>query len=118
MPGKSKRRPTAPPGLGTAGRRQWLEILERYEFEAHELLVLAQICSTVDRLDALAAAVADRGVLEQSSQGLRASPLLAEERQQRVLLAKLITALGLPLGNIEGAEKGAAPVRGLYGLGS
>jgi hypothetical protein len=80
-------------------------------------MVLAEIGHTADNLAQLHAAVAERGVVDESSaQGLRASPLLVEERQQKALLVKLITALGLPLGTIEGAEKSPTPLRGLYGI--
>jgi hypothetical protein len=111
------KRPAPPPGLGTSGRRVWREILAIYDFDAQELLVLSEICRTVDRLDALNAAVTELGVVDESSaQGMRANPLLVEERQQKALLVKLITALGLPLGNIEGVDKGSSSLRGLYGI--
>ncbi len=56
-------------------------MLDEYELEEHELLLLREMVRTVDTLDALEARVAADGVLLGSSQGERAHPALVEARQ-------------------------------------
>src|SRR3954465_3932488 len=91
---------TKPPkGCGAAGTKLWNAVLEEYELEEHELLLLREMVRTVDTLDALEARVAADGVLLHSSQGDRAHPALVEARQQRITLARLQAALRLPAGD-------------------
>lgn len=112
-------KPKAPAGTGPAGGKLWRAVLEEYELEEHELLLLREAVRTVDTLDALEALVARDGPLLASSQGERAHPALTEARQQRIALARLLAALRLPAGEeSEGADRRPQRrmgVRGVYG---
>jgi hypothetical protein len=115
-------KPRIPAGAGAAGAKLWRAVLDEYELEEHELLLLREAVRTVDTLDALEARVATDGPLLGSSQGDRAHPALVEARQQRIALARLLAALRLPAG--EESESGGdrrpqrrMGVRGVYGVG-
>lgn len=113
-------RPKPPAGSGAAGTKLWRAVVDEYELEEHELLLLREMVRTVDTLDALEARVAEDGVLLSSSQGDRAHPALVEARQQRITLARLQAALRLPAGE-EGEDQRRPQrrmgVRGVYGVG-
>lgn len=55
-----------------------------------------------------------------SPQGLKAHPALPELRQQRIALARLLAALGLPTGVEDDVPKSQQrrSVRGVYAVGS
>ena len=111
-----------PPGLKASGRGLWQSVVKVFELEEHELVLLREACRTADAVDALQAAVDNDGVLNVSSQGVRAHPGLVELRGQRIVLARLVAQLGLPTGEQEDSEKPVgrrqqrrAP-RGVYGI--
>ncbi len=112
--------PRSPKGAGEAGVALWDAVLEEYELEQHELLLLREAVRTVDTLDVLEARVAADGPLLGSSQGERAHPALVEARQQRIALARLLAALRLPAGEEESGDRRPqrrVGVRGVYGIG-
>ncbi len=114
-------KPRPPKGAQRAGVALWNAVLDEYELEEHELLLLREMVRTADVLDALEARVAADGVLLSSSQGERAHPALVEARQQRITLARLQAALRLPSGE-EGEGDSRRPqrrmgVRGVYNGG-
>ncbi len=114
-------KPAPPKGTQKAGAALWTAVLDQYELEEHELLLLREMVRTADVLDALETRVAADGVLLGSSQGERAHPALVEARQQRITLARLQAALRLPAGE-EGEGEGRRPqrrmgVRGVYNGG-
>jgi hypothetical protein len=82
-----------PRGLASAGRRLWSDVVARYELEAHELLLLEQNCRTADLVAELQARIDDDGVVLASGKN---HPALAEIRQQRIVLARLLVALRMP----------------------
>lgn len=84
-----------PKGLGPAGRALWRAVTGDYELEQHELVLLEQACRTADMVAALAAAV-DDGPLTTGEGRIR--PEVVEARQQRIVLARLLAALRVPLG--------------------
>src|SRR4051795_11906871 len=94
-------KPKPPRGAQRAGKALWDAVLDEYELEEHELLLLREAVRTVDTLDLLEARVAQDGPLLGSSQGERAHPALVEARQQRITLARLQAALRLPAGEQE-----------------
>lgn len=75
-------------------------------------------CRTVDALDALQARLDADGTMVDSPQGLKASPALPEWRQQRIALARLLVALGLPTGvdDEDQPKRQRRSVRGVYGV--
>jgi hypothetical protein len=107
--------PPAPRGARTSGRRLWRSVLEEFELAEHELALLRQAVHVVDVCDVLQRRVDDDGVLLDG----RAHPALVELRAQRILLARLVVALRVPLGEDDaGAAKRTQHrgLRGVYGL--
>lgn len=88
-----RRAPTAPTGLQPAGKRLWRVVVKRFEFKPDELVVLAQVCGTVDVLEALAEVVAREGTV---LDGGRIHPAVIESRLQRDSLGRLVRQLALP----------------------
>ena len=90
--------PPAPDGLQESGERLWAAVMGDFVLAAHERAVLLEACRTADSLDALQAEVDGAGVMCQSTQGgPRVHPALVELRQQRLVLARLVAALRIPL---------------------
>ena len=114
-------KPKPPAGTGRAGAKLWRSVLDEYELEEHELLLLREAVRTVDTLDLLERRVQEDGPLLGSSQGERAHPALVEARQQRITLARLQAALRLPAGEEESGDQRRPQrrmgVRGVYGIG-
>jgi hypothetical protein len=113
--------PRAPKGLNPAGRRLWRAILSDFDLDEHELAVLVVACRAVDRLEDVAAALADAPLTTKNARGdLVAHPLLVEQRQQSITLTRLLASLRLPTGETEDGElirpqrRGGA--RGTYGI--
>lgn len=98
--GKS-RNPQAPKTLGDAGRALWKKILaavrEEFELDERELAILELACKQQDTASALDAALETAGVVIQGSQGQpRMNPMIAELRQSRLAVARLLGELELP----------------------
>ncbi|MDP9394869.1 MAG: terminase [Actinomycetota bacterium] len=110
--------PAAPRGTRAAGRRLWRAVLTDYELAEHELTLLRQAVHVADLCEQLQHRVDIDGPLL----GDRAHPALVELRQQRVLLARLIVALRVPLEEDEEQHSRSAPrsqrrgLRGVYGI--
>ncbi len=109
--------PAPPRGTRAAGRRLWRAVLEGWELQEHELALLRQAVRVVDVCEALHRLVDDQGPLLAD----RVHPALVELRQQRVLLARLIVALRVPLGEAEeepavGARTQRRATRGVYAI--
>ncbi len=94
---------TTPRGLRTGGKRLWKAVTDEFDPDEHEAALLREACRTVDQLDLLQAILDGRTLVIDSNQGVRVHPALVESRQQRLVLAKLVTALRLPAGIIEDA---------------
>lgn len=90
---------TDPDRLGAVGAALRDVMAARFEFTDAERLVLVEVCRTLDVLDALDRAVAARGtyVLGSKAQDVL-NPAIAEARQQRASLVRLVGALNLPAG--------------------
>lgn len=108
--------PKAPQGLGTTGRTLWKDVLSEYELTEPETAVLREACRTADSIDDLQRVVDDEGPMSQSSQGVRVHPALVELRQQRITLARLFTALHIPIGEESGRTQTRGGTRGVYGI--
>jgi len=100
--------------LGPDGRRLWKAVLEDFEPEQHELMMLEQACQVADTIAALTAALGD-GLVDGNG---RVRAELVEVRQQRIIFARLLAAMRL-----ESGENGSISVlpqrrvgfRGAYG---
>ncbi len=89
--------PRAPTGLGTRGRSFWRQTVAVFELSDVELELLREACRTLDECDQLAAAVKRDGITVMGSAGQpRAHPALAEVRQARAALGRLLSQLELP----------------------
>lgn len=93
--------PKAPAGLAGRGRKFWREACAKYEFDRQEVELLVEVCRSLDRLDALDALVAEQGQTVTGSTGQTVlHPGIAEARQQRIVLARLVKALAIPEGSV------------------
>jgi len=73
----------------------------------------------VDLLDALQADIDTVGTTVEGPQGVKTNPSVVEARQQRVVLARLVAALGIPVDDEEDAVATRKPPgrpRGVYGI--
>jgi phage terminase small subunit len=120
--------PQPPDGLSSAAVALWFSVLEDYELEEHERALLAEACRTLTTCDQLAALVDVEGLTTKGSQGQTVThPAVAEARQQRLALARLIAQLRLPEGEederpsratSDGRPQRRGGSRGLYAVGS
>jgi hypothetical protein len=107
-------RPAVPKTAGVAGARLWKSVLADFELDEHELTLLRQAVHAADVCAGLQALVESEGLLLEG----KAHPALVELRLERILLARLIVALRVPLGEAESDSAGrtpARPLRGVYG---
>lgn len=109
--------PAAPAGLHEPGRKLWQATVADYELAEHETGLLLQACHTVDALAELQSRLDADGPMVSSPQGLKAHPALPELRQQRIALARLLAALGLPTGVEAEQPKQRRSARGVYVVG-
>ena len=103
-----------PTGLEAAGQRLWTAAATEFEWAEHELSILEEACRLKDRIVGLDALVSDEGMMLSSSQGSRLHPAIAEARQSRLALARLLATLQIPDDDPE--LPSARPVRGVYGV--
>jgi hypothetical protein len=88
-------RPSAPAGLKAGGRAFWRATTAQFELNDHEMVIMKEMCCTIDLLDGLQAVVDAEGVVLPWGDGIRAHPALPELRQHRIALARLLVALGI-----------------------
>ena len=90
-------KPRVPAGVGSTGRALWRRLVGVYEFEEHELAVLEVAARQADDVAALEALIVDQGMTVTGSTGQsRLNPAIAEVRQGRLALGKLLGLLALP----------------------
>ena len=87
---ENKGKSPAPRGLKAAGRRLWDSVLEQFELEEYERNLLLQCAQTCDLISDLQATIEQLGVDTAARE-------MAEIRQQRLCLARLIVAMRLPV---------------------
>ena len=86
-----------PPRLRARGRAFWDATTTAYELSGAELQILAEICRTLDELEALSATLSADGMTSAGSKGQTvAHPALLELRAARVVLSRLVAQLQLP----------------------
>lgn len=103
--------PPVPAGLTGSGLALWTSTVAQFGMCEHELSILREACKTADSIDALQSAVDRDGVLNTSSQGVRAHPALVELRQQRLCFARLMKQLAIPADDPAGGRQ-----KPLYGI--
>lgn len=116
MTATSSSAPRPPSGLKKTGRELWTAVLTDYELTEPETAVLREACRTADSIDNLQTVVDQDGPMSESSQGVRVHPALVELRQQRIALARLFTALHIPLGDDTGRTQGRPGAKGVYAM--
>jgi hypothetical protein len=107
-----------------AGKRLWRAVLGEFEFQEHEMTLLRQAVRVADLCDQLQAVVEAEGPMLRVDGTPRTHPAVVELRQQRIVLARLVVALRVPLGDQEqdGGSAGEAMrlqrrgVRGFYSI--
>jgi hypothetical protein len=104
-------KPPTPRGLKAAGRALWNSVASDFDLEPYESSLLLQAAQTADHIAALQRVIEQLGVD-------CAHRELAEIRQQRLTLARLLVSLRLPSG-LEGEEGQARrpqrrAIRGVY----
>ena len=109
--------PTAPAGLGAAGRKLWRSITDDFEGAEHETAILEEACRTRVLVATLRDQIETDGLMLPSSQGMRLHPAVAEVRQQRLTLARLLATLDVPSLD-EDQLPAARGVRGVYQRGA
>ena len=109
--------PKAPRGLRKSGRDLWRAVQSDFELDEHESATLTQACRITDLCDQLQAVLDTEGLMSESSQGARVHPAAVELRQQSIALARLMTALRIPAGEVtDGRTQHRPGVRGVYGI--
>ena len=112
--------PPPPDGLKAAGRVLWSSVMDGWDIDAWEKLLLLQACRCVDRLDDLAEAAAASAALVTNAKGEMAPhPAIVEARQQSIVLTRLLASMRLPVGDEDdltrpqrrGAARGAYAAR-------
>lgn len=111
-----------PDGLAVAGTALWSAVTEVLDLDEHELILLRELARCADTLDELHAKVESDGLLVKSPQGVKTNPALVEERAQRIVFARLMTAMQLPTGITTVAEAGGKRgqrrpgIKGVYSI--
>jgi hypothetical protein len=109
--------PKTPSGAGPAGRRLWRAVLTEFELAEHEMSLLRQAVRVADACEELQKLIDDEGPMLRTQHGdVKPHPALVELRQQRIVLARLIVALRVPLGDQEEAAPARTQRRGLRGV--
>jgi hypothetical protein len=95
-----------PAGLGDRAKVLWEGVTSKYALRVDELDVLRQACAEVDLIDAMFERQKSEDLIAVGSMGQPViAPLVAEIRQHRSTLARLLAQLKLP------DEDGARPPR-------
>src|SRR3954452_173338 len=110
---------TEPYSGGSAGARLWTRVLAEFELSETELVLLREACRTADAVEELHGYVDEQGTMIDG----RPNPALVELRQQRILLARLVVALRVPLDDdgevVRGGQRTQArPMFGVHQLRS
>lgn len=91
------RKPSAPTGLGSRGRKFWRDVQAGWELERDESELLVEICRQLDLVELLETTLAAEGVTTEGSRGqTRLHPVVGALNAGRQLLARQLAQLGLP----------------------
>ena len=99
MPRRTRQRP---------GQALRSAVLDRFDLEPHELVLLESACRTADLIADLQAVVDRDGPMLDG----RPNPAAVEARLQRLTLGRLLAGLRIPVDVDRGQRR---PVRGFYG---
>ena len=97
--GSERSRPAPPSSLGASGKRLWSAIYADLEddwtLDAREVDLLGRACAAADGLTDLEAVLKRDGVTVAARGGVALHPAVAEIRQQRALILRLLGAIEL-----------------------
>jgi hypothetical protein len=74
----------------------WPATITKFELDDHDFVILREVCRTIDLLDSLQVLIERDGAVLKWGDGVRANPAVSELRQHRLVLARLVTSLGIP----------------------
>ncbi len=104
-----------PADLDGAGLDLWRELDAALDFLPHERVLAIELCRAVSLCEQLNRALAAGGLVVDGQRGPRVSPLAAELRQQRLVVARLTASLGIPpLPDEQGHPRPRGAARGVY----
>lgn len=87
-----------PKHLLKGGKQLWLDIAGEYDLEAHQVEILRSLCETLDRLELCRRQLKKDGLFSVNRFGeTKPHCALKEEREHRVLFARLARELNLDL---------------------
>jgi hypothetical protein len=90
--------PRSPAGLGSRGRRLWKSVVGDFDLSEGESALLLEACRCLDGIEALSQAVAAEPMTTTGSRDQEVvNPLRPELRSERLLLAKLLAQLDVPM---------------------
>ncbi|MEW6659171.1 MAG: P27 family phage terminase small subunit [Thermodesulfobacteriota bacterium] len=88
----------APKHLSKAAKELWADLVEDYDFESHQFELLRLLCESLDRLEACRKQLKKDGCFLKNRFGeTKPHPALREEREHKVLFARLARELNLDL---------------------
>ncbi len=101
MPTTPRKKPPRPPahphGLRARGGAFWSEAIASYELSGSELELLVEACRLLDEVEALHDAIEADGLTVAGAAGqTRIHPAVAEVRQHRLALGRVLAQLQLP----------------------
>jgi hypothetical protein len=85
-----------PTDLGKSGKSLWAAVTGSFVLEAHHEIALASACRHSDMVSRLEVLLKDSLTVTGSAGQVRLSPAVAELRQHRLALSKLLIDLALP----------------------
>lgn len=99
-----------PTGLNDDGKTLWRNVTREFEFNSAELMLLQQLCETIDEIALIKGEMADMGGVTAGSKGQpTVNPLLRQLLEHRKMADQLVAALALPvLGEVVGHRRTAA----------
>jgi len=91
------KRKAPPKGLGQAGKRYWVAVVDRFDPEGHELEHLRLAAEALDVAELATADIRVNGITCLSRNGdVRPNPAVAAARDARSSFARLVALLRLP----------------------
>jgi hypothetical protein len=99
--GPDQARPKPPPrppaGLGVQGRALWARITKALVLDPGEYPLLSAACHQADKMASLEACIRRDGATVRGSKGQpRLNPAIAEVRQGRLAMARLLSGISMP----------------------
>jgi hypothetical protein len=107
----------APPeNLSAAGLRLWDSVIGEFTLEEHEAAVLREACKVADTCAALQVILDGESLLLGGGLLAKPNPAMVELRLQRMVLARLLASLRIPLSDSHETERSQrrVGVKGVY----